>query len=372
MSQELGHISARRIAIIKPSALGDVVQALPLLPVLRRRFPTSSLTWVIQRELQDLVAGHPCVDGLICVDRRPGWSAAASTLRDLRRGRFDLVLDLQGLLRSAVMTFATGARWRVGLETAREGAGAVTNLTIPRTGREMPAYARYWRVAEELGLGTVPREFWINVTTQDLASSRQWLSQLPRPIFGVQWGAKWSTKRWPIDRFADVLTRAGHRYAGSVVIVGGGGDRDACGNLARQLTESLGDERVLDLTGRTSIKQLAAVLSGLDFMVSNDSGPMHLAAELGTPTLGIFTCTSSLRSGPPGDQHEMVSTTVACAASYRKECPWKGSQHLACHSELTADRVWEGLVRLVEKSGRSTPEVDMPPTVPLVPLRLTA
>lgn len=336
----------RRIAIIKPSALGDVVQALPLLPVLRRRFPGSHMAWVIQRELRDLVSDHPCLDQVIAVDRRPTWQTATGTLWELRRGNFDTVFDLQGLLRSAVLTVATGARWRIGLETAREGAAYTTNVTLSNTGRDIAAHARYWRIAEGLGVGHLPREAWINVSATALDRARQWLSPLSGPIFAVQWGAKWQTKRWPISGFVTVLQKALRQWGGSVVIVGGKGEAAECADLAKQLS---GAGPVLDLAGRTSLKELAAVLSRCDFVVSNDSGPLHLAAELGVPTLGIFTCTSPVRSGPPGDRHEQVATELSCAASYRKVCPHSGSQHQACHAELTAERVWERLRRLVEK-----------------------
>ncbi len=342
-------VTARRIAIIKPSALGDVVQALPLLPVLRSRFPAARLTWIIQRELQDLVTDHPCLDDVLWIDRRPTPAAALKLCRDLRRRRFDLVFDLQGLLRSAAMTLATGARWRVGLETAREGAALVTNVVIPDTGRDVPAHARYWRVAEALGLGTHPREAWLTLPMADQQRAVQWLSRLPRPIFAVQWGAKWVTKRWLLAGFAEVLARAGRAWGGSVVIIGGRAEQPECEWLAEQLRVAGTGQAVLNLAGRTSIKQLAAVLSQVDAVVSNDSGPLHLAAELGRPALGIFTCTSAVRSGPPGSQHEFVSTQLPCAASYCKVCPHSGPQHMACHQELTAERVWQGLQRLVAK-----------------------
>lgn len=341
--------SPQRIAIIKPSALGDVVQTLPLLPVLRRRFPGSHLAWVIQRELRDLVSEHPCLDQVIAVDRRPTWRTAAPTLWELRRGHFDTVFDLQGLLRSAVLTAASGARWRIGLQTAREGAAYTTNVTLAGTGRELPAHARYWRVAEALGLGHASREAWVSVPAQALARAREWLSFLSGPLFAVQWGAKWETKRWPIAGFATVLKKAQREWDASVVIVGGKGEAPECAALADQLQRCSGAKRVLNLAGQTSIKELAAVLSLCDYTVSNDSGPLHLAAELGRPTLGIFTCTSPVRSGPPGAQHEQVATELPCAASYRKVCPHSGSQHQACHAELTTERVWERLRQLVEK-----------------------
>jgi heptosyltransferase-1 len=344
-------LDARRIAVIKPSALGDVVQALPLLPALRKRFPGSWIAWVIQRELQDLVAGHPDLDAVLAVDRRPKWSTACAFLRQLREQRFDLVFDLQGLLRSAVMTWATGARWRVGLETAREGAGYAANLTVPDSGKHVPAHARYWRVAEALGVGDLPRQALVQVSVQDQRVAAEWLRGLPRPIFAVQWGAKWETKRWPLEQMVEVLTQAGRTWGGSAVFVGGPGERLVCDAATTTLSIRQPHCGVLNLAGQTTLKQLAALLTQVDVVVSNDSGPLHLAAELGTPVLGIFTCTSPQRSGPPGPQHEFVTTAVSCAATYHKSCPHLGDRHLACHRELSTARVWQGLLRQVERHG---------------------
>lgn len=343
-------LTAQRIAIIKPSALGDVVQALPLLPALRRRFPAAWIAWVVQRELRDLVAGHPDVDEVLCLERRPTLRRALQFLSLLRQRQFDVVIDLQGLLRSAVMTWATGASWRIGLQTAREGAHWAVNLTLPGTGPAVPAYLRYWRVAEALGVGDVPRRCLIQVSPQDLQFASDCVRGLPRPILAVQWGARWETKRWPLSGMVDVLRQAGLCWGASVVFVGGLGERSACEQAVTRLTQTVPGIVARNLAGQTTLKQLAAVLTAVDALLANDSGPLHLAAELGTPVLGIFTCTNSLRSGPPGGQHVFVSAQIPCAGSYHKRCPFVGSRHMACHRELTSIRVWEGLVRLLERN----------------------
>lgn len=344
-------VSAERILVIKPSALGDVVQSLPLLPVLRRRFPQAQISWLIQTELRDLVSGHPDLDDVITCARRPSWTSAGALLQTLRSREFDLVFDLQGLLRSALMTWATGARWRVGLETAREGASLAVNLTLRETGRDVPAHARYWRVAAALGCGDAPRVTHVAIAAGDWQAAHAALSPLPRPILAVQAGARWETKRWPVDKFADLLDRALATWGGSVVLVGSSNERADCVRLEEELRRRGATAPTLNLAGRTSLKQLAAVLQRADAVVSNDSGPMHLAAELGTPTLGIFTCTSPQRSGPPGERHELIATRVDCAAGYHKTCPWRGDAHLACHRELEAWRVWNALERLFRKNG---------------------
>jgi ADP-heptose:LPS heptosyltransferase len=166
----------------------------------------------------------------------------------------------------------------------------------------------------------------------------------------VQWGARWETKRWPLERMVEVMALAGERWHGSVVFVGGPGERAVCDAAATTLAIRSPGMTVRNLAGQTTLKQLAALVSRVDAVVSNDSGPLHLAAELGTPVLGIYTCTSPLRSGPPGARHEFVTTELPCAATYHRRCPYPGREHLACHRELTTERVWQSLLRLVERN----------------------
>ena len=353
-SSQLARLTPRRICVIKPSALGDVVQSLPLLPVFKTRFPAAHISWVVNRELADLVNGHPCVDDVLLFDRRGGWREWTRLLSELRSRQFDLVFDLQGLLRTGVMTLATRAPIRVGLQTAREGSSLTTNCVIPDSGKNVPAHARLWRVAEVLALGDVQKETQIVVSNSDRDWANAILASLPRPVIAVHPGARWETKRWPVEKFASLLDRGTQAWNGSTIILGSGSERPDAARLEQLLGNAVAHSarsRVLNLAGHTTLKQLTALLARVDFAVSNDSGPMHLAAGLGTPTLGLFTCTSATRSGPAGSQHELVSTTVSCAASYCKRCPHQGAAHLACLSELDVERVWHSLQRLVAKNG---------------------
>ncbi len=353
---DLNQLQPQRICLIKPSALGDVVQTLPLLPVLKRRFPEATISWVINRELRDLVDGHPALHESIPFERRGGWSAWVRLLSTLRQRRFDLVFDLQGLLRTGVMTAATGAPVRVGLQTAREGSRFTLNCVIPDTARQRPAHARYWQLADVLGLGDMSREVFVAASDADHAWVANQLNRLPRPIFAVHPGARWETKRWPVAKFAELMARAQQAWPGSVLILGSKAERPDAELVERDLIQRIGvngSARVVNLTGQSTLKQLSVLLKQVDFVISNDSGPMHLAAALGTPTMGLFTCTSAVRSGPAGERHEMVSTAVACAASYHKTCPHRGEGHLACLKELDVERAWLALQRLVQKNGLS-------------------
>ncbi len=345
----LTQLDARRICVIKPSALGDIVQTLPLLPVLRARFPRAKISWVVNRELSDLLAEHPHIETLLPFERRGSWQSWRKLLGDLRRSRFDLVFDLQGLLRSAVMTLATRAPLRVGLETAREGAHLACHYHLPDTGRQVPAHQRYWRLAEILGLGDLHPEPQIAIRPEHTAWANGHLHGLERPLMAIHPGAGWRTKQWPVEKFASVAAKASRRYGFSIVLVGSPGERLLAAQIEHLVHRFSPAAHVVNLSGETSLRQLAAVLKQVDVLLTNDSGPMHLAAGLGTSVVGVFTCTSALRSGPPGRQHELVSTQVSCAASYRKKCPLQGQKHMACMDELSIERVWRAFVRLVDR-----------------------
>src|SRR5712691_7758361 len=148
----LQHVHANRIALLKPSALGDIVHSLPVLSALRAKFPQAHITWVVNRTYAALLEGHPDLSDVLSFNRRGGLWAVAKLGRELFRRRFDLVIDLQGLLRTGLMAAATLAARRIGLAGAREGARAIYTDTIP-IDPEAHAVDRYWRIAEALGVG---------------------------------------------------------------------------------------------------------------------------------------------------------------------------------------------------------------------------
>lgn len=333
----LAGLTARRIALIKPSALGDVVHALPVLGALRHRFPDARISWVVNRSYQPLIDGHPALDETIPFDRgalKAGWGKAAGTAlalaRQLRRRRFDLVIDLQCLARSALMTLATGARRRVGLGTAREGARfAYTDVVPIPDAQNQHAIDHYWQVAEAFGVGHLPKRFDVPVRPDARAWVQQQLRDLPRPWLAFGVGARWLTKRWPPDHFARLARRAQETFGGTVFFVGSPDEAP----LAKQVINQLrGPWR--DFVGTTSLPQLAGLLEAADVMVANDTGPLHLAAALGRPCVAPYTCTQVRRHGPYG-QAGGVETAVWCKGSYVRTC-----DRLDCMTDLTPDRLW--------------------------------
>jgi lipopolysaccharide heptosyltransferase I len=347
---------ARRVALIKPSALGDVIHTLPVLTALRRRYPDARLTWVVNRAFEPLLAGHPDLDDTLAFDRgagRAGWRTAAGAFarfaRELRRRRFDLVLDLQGLLRSGLMALATGAARRVGLSTAREGAARFYTdvVDVPGGFGRLHAVDRNWLMAEALGAGGGPKEFRLPLGDEARAWAAEQLHTLPRPWLAVGAGSRWPTKRWPPGYFAELARRAQARFGGTAVLVGGGDEAD----LAAAVQAGLAGP-ALDLTGRTTLPRLAAVLAAADAVVANDTGPLHLAAALGRPVVAPYTCTKARRSGPYG-VGGAVETAVWCAGSYLRRCG-----RMECMAELTPDRLWPPLAEVLQTWESRRPRPD--------------
>jgi heptosyltransferase-1 len=336
--QPLSEYPAERIVLIKPSALGDIIHALPVLTALRRRYPHAHITWVVNRGYAPLLQGHRDLDEVLPFDRhagKRGWRAALHSwfgfLRQLRERRFDLAVDLQGLFRTAVMMKASAAPRRVGLSTAREGAvWTYTDVLSISDVNSIHAVDRCWRVAEALGVGDLAKEFHIPIADE----ARNWAETVtngyPRPWMMLGPGARWMTKRWPPEHFAELMRRAGREFGGTVFFVGGDDERAAAAEVRRGLSMP-----ARDLTGETTLPQLAALLERADVLLANDTGPLHLAAALGSPVVAPYTCTTVRRSGPYGWQGNARETTVSCAGSYIKRC-----SRLLCMAELTPDRLW--------------------------------
>jgi heptosyltransferase-1 len=329
-----------RVCLIKPSSLGDVVHALPVLSALKRHWPEAKIAWVINRGLRGLVDGHPDLDLVIPFDRARmtpgprGLVRMATFLNDLRKERFDLTIDLQGLFRSGMMAWATGARHRIGLAEAREGATAFYTHGIPTGGTKVHAVDRLLRVADVLGADVGSPTFHLPISPEDRRWAKATLDSLDGPRLVINVGARWLTKRWPPAKFAEVARRAVAERGASLIAVGAPEDRP----LVDELRKALAPLPCLDLCGSTNLTQLAAIAAEADVFLSNDTGPLHLAAATGSKVVGVYTCTNPKRTGPYGPNAVTAQSCVWCAPSYVKNC-----DRLDCMTELTPDRVWPAL-----------------------------
>ncbi len=335
-----------RIAIIKPSALGDIAHSLPVLTALRGRFPDAHISWIVNHGYAAILEKHPHLDELVAFDRgavRKSWLGAgfefARFLNRLGKSRFDMAIDLQGLFRTGLMTMATRASVRIGLASAREGAGFCYTHRVDDRSDVTLAVDRYWRVIEALGNAPATKTFLVPVQPEARTWAQSLLCQYPRPWLAVGVGSRWLTKRWPPEHFAALVRRAQATFGGTALFVGAPEEAELA-----QVAASLLTGPMVQLTGKTTLPQLVALLSEGDVMIANDTGPLHLAVALGRPVVAPYTCTLVERTGPYGQTDRAVETSIWCRGSYLKTCP-----RMECMAELTPERLWAPLEMILRQ-----------------------
>lgn len=337
-----------RVCLIKPSSLGDVAHSLPVLSALRTLWPQTRIAWVVNQGLRGLLDGHPLLDEVVPFDRAvmranpAGALRLGRFLRDLRRMRFDVAIDLQGLLRSGLMTGATGAPIRVGLANAREGAPRFYTHRIEPDPSRPHAVDRLLAVAAAFGADVSAPEFVVAVGAADREWARAAIAGVPRPRLVLNLGARWITKRWPVESFARVARWSAERAGAGLIAVGAPEDQP----LVKAMQTALGAIPLLDLCGRTSLPRLAAIAAESDLFLSNDTGPLHLAAAAGARVVGVYTCTRPEWTGPYGGNAVAVRSNVPCAGSCLKTC-----SHMSCMKELDSERVWRIVRDILDAKG---------------------
>jgi heptosyltransferase-1 len=328
----------RKILIIKPSSLGDVVHSLPFLNAMRICFSKAEIHWIIAKGLEGLLEGHPMINKLWIINK-DAWKNiknVGSTVKEieflfkeLKKEHFDLVVDLQGLLRSGVITAATGAPLRVGFSEAREGSRVFYTHKV-KGGKDIHAVNRYLRIAAFLGCDTSDICFPFPMDNQSSSSIFHPSSLILHPskdYVVLVPGARWKTKIWPPENFGELSSK----LPLSTVIVGSKKDMDIANKIVAQSNGNL-----ISLAGKTDLKELIEVMRGAKFVVSNDSGPMHIAAALGIPVFAIFGPTDPSRTGPYGEGHTMIKEDIPCSPCFKRTC-----NDIKCMNSLSAGKVYE-------------------------------
>lgn len=313
-----------RILVVKPSSLGDVVHSLPFLHAIRERFKKVEIDWVVSRGLEGLLDGHPMIDRIFIInkDQWKKLSRAAETagelkklFSDLKREKYDIAVDLQGLLRSGLITLATGARIRVGFKEAREGSTLFYTHMV-KGGRDIHAVDRYMKVAASLGCNTTDIRFPL-------------LDEPCSPGFDeyavIAPGARWRTKMWSPEKFGELASLLPVKS----VVIGSAAD-----NKISDTVIDYSGGMAISFSGKTNFRELAGLIKNARFMICNDTGPMHIAAALGVPVFAIFGPTNPSRTGPYGNIHTIIREELDCAPCYRRTC-----NDLRCMNGITARKV---------------------------------
>jgi ADP-heptose:LPS heptosyltransferase len=305
-----------RVLIVLPGALGDVVRALPLLGRLRRAGAWTG--WAVEPPSAPLLAGHPWLDRVHVFERRRGVRALVPLVRAIRAERYDVALDLGRGAKSAAIARASGAAERVGFARAdaREGSWLVATRRLPAQGPGRAKIEQFLAFGDALGLPAAPVEFGLAPTDAERRDAEALTAGLDRPLVAACVGSSCPSRRWLPERTAEVLRALRARHGAGAVRHGTAAD--ASFGLAT-LRDTAGGVR--DLVGRTTLRQLLALLARVELAFGPDSGAPHLAAAVGTPAVSLWGATSATRSTPFGWEALAVAGAAPCAPCFLRECP---------------------------------------------------
>jgi heptosyltransferase-1 len=334
-----------KILILKPSSLGDIIQALPVLRLLKLHFRNAQIYWWIDSSLAPLLEGDPDLAGVVRFERQR-WSSPANwpemfrSIQWLRAQRFDWVIDLQGLLRSGIFAWLARGDFLVGLdnprEGSREGARGFYDWAV-RAPKGTHAVQRYLSVLPALGVPVNTSFQWLPPRPHVAASVKaKWLELgLASRWIALQPGARWDTKRWPVENFTKLVRLLAKKFPDARFAVFGSTGERALGETISAATP----ERILNLCGKTSLPEMIEWLRLCELMVTNDTGPMHVAAALGTPLIALFGPTDPRSTGPYGQLENVLRTGLECSPCFHGYCVWKNP--MECLTAISPEKVFE-------------------------------
>jgi len=330
----------KKILVIKLRAIGDVILATPVVENLRRAFPQAQIDFLTEKMCAPIVAGHPALHEILILDRQQA-GASRQLIQQIRQRQYDMVIDLFGNPRSAVLTLLSGAARRVGFRfRVRQYA---YNLKVEARGDRVHEVEFNLDALRALKIPIVTRKLFVAVDEASENFATQFWRENgleDRRVIGLNASGGWYTKRWPLENFAQLGDRLRRELNAVVLLLWGPGEYEDVTFMAQTMRAPA------LLAPATNLKQLAALLARLTMLVSNDSGPLHLAAAMGTPVVGIYGSTRPDLQGPWGEGHEIVvKTGLPCLGCNGVTC--KIVTH-DCMKQLEVEKVWEAVQRCLQ------------------------
>jgi lipopolysaccharide heptosyltransferase II len=336
-----------KILILKPSSLGDVIQALPVLRLLKLHFPRSQIFWWLDASLAPLLEGDPDLAGIVRFERKRWgkpryWPEMLRSIQWLRAENFDLVIDLQCLARSAAFAWLTRGKLLVGLDEVREGARLFYDVAVPRKSFFTHAVDWYLAVLPQLGVPVHKNFQWLP-GRPDIAAEveRKWFGENSKfkiqnsKLILLQPGARWNNKRWPAEHFARLVSLLANKFPDARFAILGGGDDKNLGEIISRAAPG----RCLNLCGATSLPEMIECVRRGSLMITNDTGPMHVAAALDIPLIGLFGPTEPSRTGPHGQLENILRLDLPCSPCLSAHCTWKNP--VECLTAISPTMVFE-------------------------------
>lgn len=342
------------ILIVKLSAIGDVIHTLPSLSALRRLYPEADITWVIEEAASDIIKDNPCLNRTI-VFHRKRWAKDIKKLRQLnrtvkeiksfittlRKRKYDLIIDFHGLFKSSLIVLLSGGKRRLGYDSMQELSGLFLNEKIPE---DMGKHAvdRYLDLLRYLSADTTRKEFLIPIQKENRDRVERLLKKynvdISERFMAVNPVALWETKLWEDAKFAELCDRITEELKTKVIFTGG----SSSGMIEH--IQSLMVSPSVNLGRQTTLKDLAYLYKSASLVITPDSGPMHIAAAVGTPVVALFGPTDPSRTGPCGEGHVVVRKEMPCSPCFLKKCSTN-----KCMKEITVGEVFLAVKQRFQK-----------------------
>lgn len=332
-----------KILIVKPSSLGDIIHALPFLAAVRELYPEAEISWVVNPVYKDLLIHNPQLSKVMLFDRNiwkksyiGGYKNFYNLVKEMQLEKFDMAIDLQGLMRSALITFYSGAKQKMVVNNTREGAKFFYRKFVGSDEKDIHAVDRIMSVA--LDLGWQKREltvddFRIFVPDETTDKVNGFLGSSSERLVVVNPFTRWESKKWNKDYYVELIGKL--LVEGFNVAVTGASSDAKEGSY---IVDKAGDQRLINLVGKTSLIELVALLKKASFMISSDSGPVHLANALGCKTITLFGSTSSVRTAAYLKGNTVVSSGAKCSPCLKKECPLTENKN-HCMNDISVEDV---------------------------------
>ncbi len=326
------------ILIIKLSSIGDVVHTIPVVEVLKENYPELRIDWCIDKEASSLIEGYTKINRIIALNRKD-WKSKIKDVskwaeivkdailfsKELRREKYDIVIDLQGLLKSGIIAAICRAERKIGLNGSRECSWIFLKEKVP-VRYDQHAIDRYLEVAKYLGCPYFKWNWPTYIGEEEKKKVDGIISQINKdnhPIIAINPYARWETKLWSIEKFSDLCKRLKEKGFRPILL----GSRDERGFIDKI-------EHGINLSGFFTLKELIYLYSKVDAVISLDTGTMHIAVMSGAKVISLFGPTEPNRTGPYGKNSHVIKAGVSCSPCFKKRCEKK-----ECMDKIEVDMV---------------------------------
>ena len=321
--------SIKRVLIIKPSSLGDVIHTYPVIAILKKSIPDVKIDWVINKNLSQVLDYlEDYLDNKILFNRSgfKGVNFIKESCRlvsDIRREKYDCVIDLQGLLRSSIMTFLSRAKYKVGFSHPKESISKFAynvKIEIPENithaiEKNVYLVSEFLKIKPIVPLFNIPKIEKYRNSLKDVFAVNGLVFPKDKFIIAAP-GARWNSKRWPTDFFAEVLDHISEKKGFKTIIIGTSDERF----LAEEIISKCEKAKPVSFADKTNMVELVELLRYAEFVLTNDSGPMHIAAALGTRVIAMFGPTDPELTGPFWPNSTVYQNETGCIKCFKREC----------------------------------------------------